>query len=262
MKKIILILSFVALNVFAINCREYMQYIFSYTLSDSENFLIDSAYVANGGYDYIYYSPLKYYYTNNNLDSIVRCVGDECWTFKIKTLKEKTESTLKITQFIDDWKTEKIIFLQNDSAITYSYSDEEDKLGTIDDVSTLVLRNNTLYEKHEPIDEYDDKKSLITAPDPSNEYACNITETTTTSYGTSDTTTYQEIITNTENGFILSESHTDEKVFFVKVGPNFSTSISRKNRPAIILKKTQPFDLLGRPIKNKSKIGHTMQVTK
>ena len=241
MKKIILILSFVALNVFAINCREYMQYIFSYTLSDSENFLIDSAYVANGGYDYIYYSPLKYYYTNNNLDSIVRCVGDECWTFKIKTLKEKTESTLKITQFIDDWKTEKIIFLQNDSAITYSYSDEEDKLGTIGD---------------------DDKKSLITAPDPSNEYACNITETTTTSYGTSDTTTYQEIITNTENGFILSESHTDEKVFFVKVGPNFSTSISRKNRPAIILKKTQPFDLLGRPIKNKSKIGHTMQVTK
>ena len=56
MKKLILILSFIALNVFAINCRDYMQY----TFSDSEDFIVDSAYVANTGYDTIYYAPIKY----------------------------------------------------------------------------------------------------------------------------------------------------------------------------------------------------------
>ena len=257
MKKLILILSFIALNAFAINCRDYMQY----RLSDSEDFIIDSAYAANGGYDFIYYAPLKYYYTDNNLDSIIRCVGEKCTTFKAKILKERTESTLKITQFLNDWKTENIIFLQKDSAITYNYDDDEEKLGTIDDVITLVLRNDTLYENHKPTDEYDDIKSIVTAPDPDNENVCNISETITTSYGLSDTKTYQETVTNTENGFVVSASNTDQKIFFVYTNLS-TTSILRKNRPAFILEKAKRFDLLGRPIKNKSKLGHMMQVIK
>ena len=257
MKKLILILSFIALNAFAFNCRDYMQY----TFSDSENFIVDSAYTANGGYDFIYYAPLKYYYTDNNLDSIVRCVDENCWTFKIKVVKERTESTLKITQFIDDWKTERIIFLQNDSVITYSYNDDKEKLGTIDDVITLVLRNDTLYENFETTDEYDDRKSVITTSDPSDENVCSISETITTSNGQSSTKTYQEIITNTENGFVISASNTEEKIFLVYTSL-YSTSILRKNKPAFIPKKAKHFDLLGRPIKNKSKPGHTMQVTK
>ena len=257
MKKLILILSFIALNAFAFNCRDYMQY----TFSDSKDFIIDSAYTANGGYDFIYYAPLKYYYTDNNLDSIVRCVGEKCWTFKTKVVKERTESTLKITQFLNDWKTERIIFLQNDSAVTYSYNDDEEKLGTIDDVITLVLRNDTLYENHKPTDEYDDIKKLITVPDPDNENVCNITETKTTYYGQSDTTTYQQIITNTENGFVISASNTEEKIFLVYTNLS-ATSILRKNRPSFISEKPKYLDLLGRPIKNKSKLGHMMQVTK
>lgn len=261
MKKIILILSFIALNVFAINCREYMQYTLPYTLSGSEDFIIDSAYTANTAYDTIYYSPLKYYYTNNNLDSIVRCVGENCWTLKIKTLKEKTDSTLKITQSIDEWKTEKIIFLQNDSAITYNYSADKEKPETINDITTLVLRNDTLYENFETTDEYDDRKSVITTSDPSDENVCSISETITTSNGQSSTKTYQEIITNTENGFVISASNTDEKIFFVFTNLS-TTSILHKKRPTFIPEKAKQFDMLGRSIKNKSKLGHTMQVTK
>jgi hypothetical protein len=246
MKKLILILSFVALNVFAINCRDYMQY----TFSDSEDFIVDSAYVANTAYDTIYYAPIKYYYTNNKLDSMIRCVGKNCWTYKTKYLKEKTDSTLQTTMFIDDWKSEKIIFLQNDSAITYDYSDEKEKLGTISDITTLVLRNDTLYENHKSTNEYEDIKSVITTPDPSDENVCNISETTTTPYGQqSGTKTYQEIITNTENGFVVSASNTDQKIFFVYI--NSTTSIHSKNRPAYIPEKAKHFDLLGRPANSK-----------
>lgn len=245
MKKLILIPSFVALNVFAINCRDYMQY----TFSDSEDFIVDSAYVANTGYDTIYYAPIKYYYTNNKLDSMIRCVGKNCWTYKTKYLKEKTDSTLNMTMFIDDWKSEKIIFLQKDSAITYDYSDDKEKLETISDIITLVLRNDTLYENRKSTNEYDDIKSVITTPDPSDENVCNISETKTTYYGQSNTTTYQEIITNIENGFVVSASNTDQKIFFVYT--NSTTSILHKKHPAYIPEKAKHFDLLGRPANKK-----------
>ena len=150
---------------------------------------------------------------------------------------------------VDDWKSEKIIFLQKDSAITYDYSDDKEKLETISDITTLVLCNDTLYENRKSTNEYDDIKSIVTAPDPDNENVCNISETITTSYGQSNTTTYQEIITNTENGFVVSASNTDQKIFFVYI--NSTTSFLRKKRPAFTPEKAKHFDLLGRPANKK-----------
>jgi hypothetical protein len=73
---------------------------------------------------------------------------------------------------------------------------------------------------------------------------------------------HQELIETTETGFTVSYSNFDTKAFFAKVDPNSTTSILRKNRPSFIPEKAKHFDLLGRHIKNKSKLDHTMQVTK
>ena len=54
---------------------------------------------------------------------------------------------------------------------------------------------------------------------------------------------------NTENGFVVSASNTDQKIFFVYT--NSTTSFLRKNRPAYIPEKAKHFDLLGRPANSK-----------
>lgn len=100
------------------------------------------------------------------------------------------------------------------------------------------------------------KKITVTTPDASNENICNVT---VYEYPKNDSTfqnleniidEYQDTITNTENGFIVSFSNNDAKWFYVLANEP-TTSIRRKVRPATIPEKARHFDLLGRPAKGR-----------
>ena len=253
MKKIILILSILAINAFAIDCRGYMNYFVNHaSIYDFSEYRIDSAYIANESIDLIYYSPLKYHYTENNLDSLVRCVGEKCWTFNMKVTKEKTDSSTKVSIFFveDQVSNDIILFNGKDSAITYNYSDDQEKPGVIVSIGSLFLRGDTLYESWEDPDEISDKRSTITTPDPNDENVCIVTKTVAPAYGSPKTETYRETITNTENGFVISASNTEEKKFFVFTKDS-TTPIKRKIHPTVIPEKTKHFDLLGRSAQGK-----------
>ena len=264
MKKLILILSILAINAFAIDCRGYMNYFVNHaSIYDFSEYRIDSAYIANESIDLIYYSPLKYHYTENNLDSLVRCVGEKCWTFEMNISKEKTDSSTKVSISFekDQISNDIILFNGKDSAVSYNYSDDKEKPGVIVSIGTLFLHNDSLYESWEDPDDISDKRSTITTPDPNDENVCLVTKIVSPAFESPKTETYQETIINTENGFVLSASNTEEKKFFVFTNES-TTSLNRKILPAMDHKNAPHFDLLGRSIKNKSKIGHTMQVTK
>ena len=70
MKKIILILSILALNVFAETCRDYIRYLFNGDMSD--NFRMDS--ICAGcfiGDKVISYDTARYFYNVNELYSTI-----------------------------------------------------------------------------------------------------------------------------------------------------------------------------------------------
>lgn len=74
MKKVLFIFSLTAINVYAVNCLDMIQA----TLYNSANkYHPDSAYIENYGSDFSYYASMKYHYTENNLDSIVRCTNEK-----------------------------------------------------------------------------------------------------------------------------------------------------------------------------------------
>ena len=112
------------------------------------------------------------------------------------------------------------------------------------------MKNDTLYKT-------EIEKNTVITPDPSNENLCNFTvyepiksDTSLQSLTKQNIISeYQATITNTEKGFIVSFSNSEEKWFYTLVSEP-TTSIHRKIRPAIILEKSKQFDLLGRPAKN------------
>ena len=101
------------------------------------------------------------------------------------------------------------------------------------------------------------EKITIITPDPSNENLCNFTvyepvenDTALQSLTKQNIISeYQATITNTEKGFIVSFSNSEEKWFYT-LASEPTTSTHRKIRPAIILEKSKKFDLLGRPAKS------------
>lgn len=257
MKKLILILSFIALNAFAFNCRDMLQT--SFTSSTANTYLVDSAYIENYGYDFTYYASMKYHYTGNNLDSIVRCVEDNCSTIHQKMVQEKSEKNIKTTTYYNDQIIqEETYFIGMDSSLTYVFSPAISDEPKVSYIRISYLRNDTLYREvwDLPENTIQKEQSSFITPDPNDENTCIIT-----SYD-SLSSTIQQIITNTENGFVVSNKNSEEKMFYILVNPNSTTPVLRKNRPTFIPEKSKHFDLLGRPIKNKSKLDHTMQVTK
>ena len=247
MKKAILILSILALNAFAVNCRDYMQY----TFSESEDFIADSAYIENYGHDFSYYASMKYHYTGNNLDSIVRCVELEgtynCSTIRQKTVKEKSEKNIKTTTYYNDQIIqEETYFIGMDSSLAYVYSPAISDEPKISHMEISYLRHDTLYREvwELPESTLQKEQSSFINPDPNDENTC-----ITTSYDSPSNTT-QQIITNTENGFVISASNTDEKIFYVFTNSS-PTSIHQKLRPALNYKNAKHFDLLGRPVQGK-----------
>ncbi|MBO5532921.1 MAG: hypothetical protein J5977_10775 [Fibrobacter sp.] len=257
MKKIILILSILALNAFAINCRNMLQAFFASNATNT--YLADSAYIENYGSDFTYYASMKYHYTGNNLDSIVRCVEENCSTILQKTVQEKSEENIKTTTYYNDQIIQEETYLiGKDSSLAYVYSPAISDEPEIDYMRISYLRHDTLYREVWDLSKstlQKEQSSFIT-PDANDENTCIIT-----SYDSPSSTTHQ-IITNTENGFVVSNRISEEKMFYILVNPNSTTSVKRKIRPTIIPEKAKHFDLLGRPIKNKSEYIHTPQVTK
>ena len=234
MKKAILILSILALNAFAANCLDYIHYLFNGEISDI--FHLDSAYAVSFVDDTdTSYSTVKYFYTDNKLDSTITCgsYGDS---------------------------KEYVIFPDKDSSITYTYGLDSGKPDSLEIISYNPLRNDTLYNDRwfaegRPYN-FGNKKF---APDPNDENICNMT--IYNSEYESENGTYQLIITNTENGFKVFNTLYNQSAFFIYTN-NSTTSIQCKVRPAVNYKNTKHFDLLGRPIKNNFGFCHTPQVAK
>ena len=261
MKKAIFILSILALNAFAANCLDYIHYLFNGEISDI--FHLDSAYAVSFVDDTdTSYSTVKYFYTDNKLDSTIKCGSYGCVTYKYKQTIEKTDSTIKLTHLnltCDD-REEHVMFLDKDSSITYTYGLDSGKPDSLEIISYNPLRNDTLYNDRwfaegRPYN-FGNKKF---APDPNDENICNMT--IYNSEYESENGTYQLIITNTENGFKVFNTLYNQSAFFIYTN-NSTTSIQRKVRPAFNYKKAKHFDLLGRPIKNSSGFCQTLQVTK
>ena len=246
MKKLILILAILALNTFAAGCRDYMR--LSVSFWNFDEYHLDSLYAAHYIESDVYYSESKFYYTNNNLDSMVRCVG-ECENMPIETITEKTDTSINKTIYIDGiLSEEELTSIGGDSSIYISYHIRNDSLVGINNIKNNFLSNDTLYK-------IEIKQNTVITPDPSNEYICNFTTYKPLRNDTAFITDqdiiseYQATITNTEKGFIVSFSNSDEKWYYTLANEP-TTSIHRKVRPAIILEKPKQFDLLGRPTKS------------
>jgi len=291
MKKLILILAILALNVFAAGCRDYMR--LSVSFWNFDEYHLDSVYAANYFGSLVYYSESKFYYKNGNLISTVRCYGDDCEYVPIENdnpdsivkcngdceyapieiVTVKTDTSINKTIYIDGiLSEEELTSINGDSSTLISYhmmkdtiSDEEiasldssaspyfriiqNRVFSIDKIKFNFLKNDTLKKMEAP------KNITIITPDANNENICNVT---VYEYPKNDSTfqnleniidEYQDTITNTENGFIVSFSNNDAKWFYI-LASEPTTSIHRKIRPAIILEKSKQFDLLGRPTKS------------
>ena len=273
MKKLILILAILALNVFAAGCRDYMR--LSVSFWNFDEYHIDSVYRANYFGSLVYYTVLKLHYTNNDVDSLIRCVDvDDCEYMHVETITEKTDTSINKTIYIDGiFANEQLTSIDGGSSTYISYdmskdtiSDEEieslkgdssipayiriihHRVFFIDEIGINFLKNDTLYKTEM-------EKNTVITPDPSNENICNFTVYEPLKSDTAFITDqdiiseYQATITNTEKGFIVSFSNSDEKWFYILANEP-TTSIHRKFHPAIIPEKSKKFDLLGRPAKS------------
>lgn len=250
MKKAILILSILALNAFAANCLDYIHYLFNGEISNI--FHLDSVY----GVSFIddtdtSYSTVKYFYTDNKLDSTITCGSYGCKTNKYKQTIEKTDSTIKVTHLDLTYgdRKEYVIFPDKDSSITFIYGLDSGKPDSLEIISYNPLRNDTLYNDRwfaegRPYNFGNEKF----APDPNDENICNMT--IYNSGYKSENGTYQLIITNTENGFKVFNTQYNQSAFFIYTN-NSTTAILHKKHPAYIPEKAKHFDLLGRPANKK-----------
>lgn len=303
MKKLILILSILTLDVFAAGCRDYMR--LSVSFWNFDEYRLDSLYAANYFGSDVYYSESKFYYKNGNLISTVRCYGDDCEYVPIENdnpdsivkcngdceyapieiVTVKTDTSTNRTIYIDGiLSEEELVSIDGDSSTSISYhmmkesiSDEEiasldssvfayiriiqNRVFFKDGMTINFLKNDTLKKLEIKTDmlnlESKMEKITVITPDPSNENLCNFTvyepvenDTALQSLTKQNIISeYQATITNTEKGFIVSFSNSEEKWFYT-LASEPTTSIHRKIRPTIILEKSKQFDLLGRPAKS------------
>ena len=147
MKKLILILSILALNAFAVNCRDYMR--LSVSFWNFDEYHLDSVYAANYFGSLIYYSESKFYYKNGNLISTVRCYGDDCEYVPIENdnpdsivkcngdceyapieiMTEKTNTSTNRTIYTNDiFFGEEITSIDGDSSTYISYDMSKDTI--------------------------------------------------------------------------------------------------------------------------------------
>lgn len=140
MKKLILILSILTLDVFAAGCRDYMR--LSVSFWNFDEYRLDSLYAANYFGSDVYYSESKFYYKNGNLISTVRCYGDDCEYVPIENdnpdsivkcngdceyapieiVTVKTDTSTNRTIYVDGiLSEEELVSIDGDSSTSISY---------------------------------------------------------------------------------------------------------------------------------------------
>lgn len=211
MKKLIFILTILALNAFAVNCRDYMR--LSVSFWNFDEYRLDSTYAANYFGSLVYYSESKFYYKDGNLISTVRCYGDDCEYVPIENdnpdsivkcngdceyapieiVTEKTDISTNRTIYIDGiLSEEERTSLKGDSSTLISYhmmkdtiSDEE--IASLDSSVFAYIRiiQNRVFTiddmtmtflKNDTLKKIEAAKNIsITTPDAGNENICNVT---------------------------------------------------------------------------------------
>lgn len=213
MKKLILILAILALNVFAAGCRDYMR--LSVSFWNFDEYHLDSVYAANYFGSRVYYSESKFYYKNGNLISTVRCYGDDCEYVPIENdnpnsivkcngdceyapieiVTVKTDTSTNKTIYIDGiLSEEERTSLKGDSSTLISYhmskdtiSDEEIASLEEDSLASTyyrIIQNRVFFKdgvtinflKNDTLKKIEAAKNIsITTPDANNENICNVT---------------------------------------------------------------------------------------
>ena len=248
MKKLLLILSILALNAFAFNCirttfdlivlSEYEMYDEGY-----EGLVPDSFYVDQGEDSYF---SVKYYRTKNYLDSAREYfsnldTSDYRLTIYNTTAKiEKNGSSKTITLYTGGIPSQEIYaYLEGDSLYYKNYI-FEDGAKTVDDYQSVYIKNDTLYTA--------DGNIIINDPENENKCIAQYYYSEVSSWGTWMTYEYETkgdtLIQTRDRGKIL-------RTFYVPVKSQGTTSIKRKIRPAVDYKNAKHFDLLGRPAQGK-----------
>ena len=248
MKKVILILSILALNAFAFNCIRTTFDIFvlsEYEMYDEgyEGLVPDSFYVDKGEGSYF---SVKYYRSTNYLDSTMEYyidpdTSDYRLTIYNTTAKiEKNGSSKTITLYTGGIPSQEIYaYLEGDSLYYKNYI-FEDGAKTLDDYQSVYIENDTLHTA--------DGNIIINDPENENKCSAQYYYSEVSSWGTWMTYEYETkgdtLIQTRDRGKIL-------KTFYVPVKSQGTTSIKRKIRPAIDYKNAKHFDLLGRPVQGK-----------
>ena len=211
MKKLILILSILALDVFAVSCRDYMR--LSVSFWNFDEYRLDSTYAANYFGSLVYYSESKFYYKNGNLISTVRCYGDDCEYVPIENdnpdsivkcngdceyapieiMTEKTNTSTNRTIYTDGiLSEEERTSLKGDSSTLISYHMSKDTISD-EEIASLdssvfayirIIQNRVFiidditmtFLKNDTLKKIEAAKNIsITTPDASNENICNVT---------------------------------------------------------------------------------------
>ena len=211
MKKLILILAILALNVFAAGCRDYMR--LSVSFWNFDEYHLDSVYAANYFGSLVYYSESKLYYKNGNLISTVRCYGDDCEYVPIENdnpdsivkcngdceyapieiVTVKTDTSTNRTIYIDGiLSEEELTSINGDSSTLISYHMSKDTISD-EEIASLdssvfayirIIQNRVFtiddmtmtFLKNDTLKKIEAAKNIsITTPDANNENICNVT---------------------------------------------------------------------------------------
>lgn len=211
MKKLILILSILTLDVFAAGCRDYMR--LSVSFWNFDEYRLDSLYAANYFGSDVYYSESKFYYKNGNLISTVRCYGDDCEYVPIENdnpdsivkcngdceyapieiVTVKTGTSTNRTIYIDGiLSEEERTSLKGDSSTLISYHMSKDTISD-EEIASLdssvfayirIIQNRVFtiddmtmtFLKNDTLKKIEAAKNIsITTPDANNENICNVT---------------------------------------------------------------------------------------
>ena len=251
-----------AMNVFAFDCLRTTFDLFvvgQYDMYDTgyEGYVPDSFYIDQG--ESQYYS-VKYYRTDNYLDSTIEYYVHPDTTIQNLTIYngqveiEKDGPYKTIYIYKEGLKSQKILSYFEDDSLYYKTIVFVDKNEIVNEESSFYIRNDTIYSSDGSIivrnAENEEECNVNVQADPSSPW----TAVMTYNYETRGDTLIQTRLDRNERAI---------KVFYVPVATQHTTPVfTKKIYPVADWRKSKHFDLLGRPIKNKSKLGHTMQVTK
>lgn len=264
MKKIFLLVASFVFSAHAINCIEAFS-ISNYGGSKKfdNTYTLDSTQSINGSdLSGFYYAHTTFNRDKNGaIESVTRCT-DECNTLSYKEVITQNDADNSITTntYIDNHLTaSETYFPEKDSTVAIQYSE-------IDDMEAMLISytvNDTIYGLQYFYDVYEGEgkfelmNSYYIALDSIDSSICY-------QYSLKNNPMSKYWIEKTDSSmtFFYSRIYDDEfvgKYYFSKIGSEGTTSLNHKIHPAIVNKKFQLFDLMGRPAKQKQ---HIIKVVK